>query len=280
MKSVRQAVWILGLMGVMVTAWSLLRPFLPHSDWAENNFQANLIRLQAWQLDPRPVTVLVGSSLSGRLLPRYFESTSLGTVANLGLDGSGPEAGLRLLLQSSNLPPLVLIEGHRLAKNWGTNDALLLEAIRSPQFMASQWVTGLRADVRPSSLLFSLLKRHSSGGGSATATQDPASTFVFETPIAGWEERLRHLIDRLRQRGIAVRLYRLPAGRESLAGDNAPDFIADLARAWGIPYLDVDGECKRRGLTLGYSDGLHLTADAARKTAIVLSELNARVPLR
>lgn len=280
MKSARQAAGMIGLMLGMVTTWSLLRPVLPRSDWAENNFQANLIRLQAWQLDPHPSTVLIGSSIGGRLLPGYFQNTSLGAVANLGLDGSGPEAGLRLLLLSSNPPPLILIEGHRLAKNWGTNDDLLLEAIRSPQFMASRWVTGLRADVRPSSLLFSFLKRHS-GGGSATVPSTNASLHVaVETPDPGWEERLRHLVDQLRRRGSEVRLCRLPVGRENPTSDSTPDFIADLAEAWGTPYLDVDRECKRQGLVLTYTDGLHLTPDSARKAAIVLAELNAKVPLR
>jgi hypothetical protein len=280
MKSSRQAIWIVGLMLTMVAVWSVFRPLLPHSELAENNFQANLIRLQAWQLDPHPATVLVGSSITGRLLPRYFTGTPLGTVANLGLDGSGPEAGLRLLLQSSNLPPVVLIEGHRLAKNWSTNDDLLLAAIHDPQFTASRWVTALRADVRPSSILFSLLKSHSGGGSVADASQDSSSHLVAETPIPGWEERMRLLIDQLRQHGTEICLYRLPVGRENLPSDGAPDFISDLAWKWGIPYLDVDRECKRRGLVPTYTDGLHMTPASARETAIVLAELTAKLPRR
>ncbi len=272
--------WIIGLMLAMLAGWSVLRPWLPHSELAENNFQANLIRLQAWQLDPRPAAVLVGSSLTGRLLPRYFAGTPLGPVANLGLDGSGPEAGLRLLLQSSNLPPLVLIEGHRLAKNWSTNDDLLLAATQDPLFFASRWAPGLRADLRPSSILYSLLKRHSGGSATVATLLEPSTRVPIETPTSGWEERLKNLIDHLRGRGVRVCLYRLPAGRENLATGNAPDFIADLAQSWGIPYLAVDRECIRRGLVLTYSDGLHLTPDSARQTAIVLTELNARITSR
>lgn len=271
MKSSRQSLWIIGLTVALVSLWTLLRPWLPHSELAENNFQANLIRLQAWALDPHPKAVVIGSSLTGRLLPRYFEGKQLGPVANLGLDGSGPEAGLRVVLQVGPLPELALIEGHRLAKNWGTNDALLMATLTDPSMRLAGILPGVRADMRPSSILYSLLKRHSPGKAAPPSGSSMAGP--AEVPKDGWQTRQKDLLDQLRQRGVKICLYRLPVGREDLPDPQSPDFIADLAVQWGLPYLRVDGECQRRGISLEYTDGLHLTPASAKAVAEVLAEM-------
>src|SRR6266496_1401013 len=101
------ALRILGLsaaFGVILVIFGSVTPW--RAELAETNFQANLIRVQAFLFDPLPRAVLVGSSISGRLLPSYFAQTSLAPFANLGLDGSGPSLGLDFVLQRP--PPLVL----------------------------------------------------------------------------------------------------------------------------------------------------------------------------
>lgn len=302
MKSSRQAIWIVGLTLGALALWTGLRPWLPRCDLAEINFQANLIRLQAWKLDPHPGVVLVGSSLTGRLNPSYFSespveprsnssesradaihsspsrtSTSL-KVANLALDGSGPEAGLRLLLQNptpDGLPLAVLIEGHRLSKNWSANDELLLTAMASPSMALSGFIPGLRADTRPTSLLYNFVRRLSTGEG-APATPD-TNAAIGEIPEPGWENRLKALIDRLRSQNVRVLIYRLPAGRENLPTTNAPDPIEEIARRWNVPYVNVARECERRDLHPTYSDGLHLAPRSARMVTGVLTELSQAI---
>ncbi len=293
MKSSRQAFWIVGLTAAALALWTGLRPWLPRSELAENNFQANLIRIQAWQLDPHPPVVLVGSSLTGRLLPSYFEESPIGPgdgsdksggkiisskIANLGLDGSGPEAGLRLLLEDAttgSLPRAVLIEGHRLSKNWNANDDLLLETAKSLSIAVAGVVPGLRADTRPTSLLYYFLKRRSTGGG--TSAVPDANVPAGEVPEPGWENRLKDLIDRLRAKNVRVLIYRLPAGRENLPSASTEDPIEDIARKWSLPYLNVARECGQRDLHLTYSDGLHLTPGSARQVVGVITELSRAV---
>ncbi len=293
MKSSRQAFWIVGLTAVALLAWTGLRPWLPRSELAENNFQANLIRIQAWKLDPHPPVVLVGSSLTGRLLPSYFEESPLGNaeesdqsagtassskIANLGLDGSGPEAGLRLLLDEAThgrLPRVVLIEGHRLAKIWNANDDLLMKTATSLSITVAGVVPGLRADTRPSSLLYYFLKRRSTGGGTSAVPNDTVP--AGEVPEPGWDNRLKDLVDQLRAKNVRVLIYRLPAGRENLSSDSTEDLIEDIARKWNLPYLNVARECGRRDLHLTYSDGLHLTPGSARDVVAVMTELTRAV---
>lgn len=274
MKSSLQARWMVASTATALVLWTVLRPWLPKSELAENSFQANRIRLQAWQLDARPSAVLVGSSLTGRLLPTYFRETPLKSMGNLGLDGSGPELGFRLLLQCSNVPPLVLVEGHRLSKRWGTNDGLLLQELDSLSTRLARRVPAFRAEMRPSSMLYSWVKQHSKGGSVRPESSRPGGP--VEEPEPGWEQRQEEYIRQLRNRGADVRIFRLPAGRENLRGPNDPDIIGDLARKWGLPYLQIEQECRRRGIELHYTDGLHLSPDSARTVSAVLAELANR----
>src|SRR5437660_7207526 len=111
----RQVLCILGLATFLLAAFGVVTWLAPwRAELAENNFQANLIRLQAFLFDPPPRAVLVGSSLSGRLLPRFFEGTELAPVANLGLDGLSPVFGLKTVARRP--PPLVLIEENTLLR--------------------------------------------------------------------------------------------------------------------------------------------------------------------
>ena len=82
----RQALAILATAAALCGAWTWAarRPGMT-AEFAEYNQAANRIRIEGYLARPSaPAHVLVGSSLSGRLLPSYFEGTRMADVATLG----------------------------------------------------------------------------------------------------------------------------------------------------------------------------------------------------
>ena len=283
MPSHRQALRIIGLTVLLAGMSALFVRVAPwHAELAETNFQANLIRLQAFLFDSPHQSVLAGSSIAGRLLPTYFEGTPLAPLANLGLDGSSALLGLDLAL--TNPPPVVLVEVNTLLKPYDANDELLVRTLRSFMFRASGKVGLLRAEWRPSSMIYSWLKTRRAQGRGAPAGPSPrAPTALAGDPLRapaadpGLEATKAHLrarIQALTAHGSRVVLVLLPTGRRSNSSNNPCLAFADeLAREFHLLQLDLEAECSSRGRVLTYSDGLHLAPAAARETSQLLSQL-------
>ena len=274
----RQALVIVVSALLGVGAWAFVRPWLPRAELAESNFQANLIRLQTWSMEPARSNVVVGSSIAGRLLPSYLRGTPLDSLANLALDGSGPELGIRLLLGARAVPARVFVEVHRLGKPWHANDDTLLGVVHETGFALAGHLPALRADTRPTTLLYAWLKGRREPVGVAPASGAAPATASARFPAAdpGWEERFRGQVGELRRRGCEVVLLRLPVGRENPADPAAPGDADRLARELGVGLIDVNREAAKRGLVLAYSDPLHLAPASARAVGILFAELAAR----
>jgi hypothetical protein len=273
MQRSRQAAAILILAAVMLAAWSAARPWLPRAAFAETPVPANRIRLQAWLMDPPHPVVLAGTSLSARLLPGYFEGSPAGPVSVLALEGLSPDTSLALVLRRDPPPKLVLLEAHRLEKPLDDRDAEILEAPSDPGMTLARLAPGLRADVRPSSMLYAWLKTKRPTQGAVA--RPVAADALAQAPAPGWEERLGARIKALRARGCRVALVRLPAGRENPEPADVPTIADRMAAEWGVPVLDVHREAVRRNLPMTYTDGLHLDAPTAKAAAALLSEMAA-----
>jgi hypothetical protein len=280
----RQALWILWLTLFLAIGFALLLGLTSwHAVLAEANSQANLIRLQSFYFDPPPKTVLVGSSFTGRLLPEYFENTGLAPVANLGLDGSSSEVGLRLL--EARPPPLVIVEVNSLLRPPDSNDAMLLSAVHSFRFRLSRYLVLLRAQSRPSSILYSWLKlrRDPAGttGPTAAATREPPQSqtqisAALDPKVAA--ANLRGHLRSLAGRGSRLILVSLPAGAwEGTGEDSATRLGRELSTELRLPYLDLDAECSSRGRNLVYTDGHHLGASSAKAVSELLAEMAGNI---
>ena len=274
MQQRRQALWIVLIALVALVAWTLAHRWLPKAEIAETNFQANLIRLQAWMFEASPSNVIVGSSISGRLLPKIFADTPLASMANLGLDGSGPEFGLRLMLARSNPPPQIFVEVHRLGKPWNANDDMLLIALLEPEFAIAGSISGLRANTRPTTLVYNWFK------GRHEPVQKPTALASLFTSIASanatnrvWRPHFAEQVAELHRRGSEVILLRLPVGRENPANPDTPDTADELAAKLGLRMIDLNREAVRRGLEISYTDGLHLSTSSALAVSHLLAEL-------
>lgn len=83
----RQAIRILAIAAVLIGIYAVFVRMAPWpAEMAESNYQSCMIRLEAFFLDPKPQAVVVGTSMTGRLLPEYFEGTALAPMDNLGLE--------------------------------------------------------------------------------------------------------------------------------------------------------------------------------------------------
>lgn len=285
----RQALWIVLLAIAGFIAWTLLSARVARPEVAESNFQANLIRLERWKLDPAPADVLVGSSIGARLLPRYFRGTALDGMHNLSLDGSGPSLGLRLLLEGTNQPRRVFIEVHRLGKPWHPNDDAVLAAAHSPGMRLAGWLRGIRAEARPSTLMFAWIKSHQRSAGAPYVPTPAASTNSGSTSNRGhaalhrpftpkWESDLARDVAALKQRGIRAVLIRFPVGRENPVDAEARSGSDELSDHLGIPLVDLQREAFRRGLEVRYTDNLHLTPQSAEAVSRILADWAAKNP--
>jgi hypothetical protein len=270
------AAFLLGVFGLFALVW----PW--PAQLAETNYQSNLIRLQAFLFDQEPRSVLVGSSLSGRLLPGYFQGTELAPLANLGLDGSNPRFGLEIVAQRP--PRLVLIEENMLLRALDANDQLLEQATRSRLFRLSRSLPFLRARARPSSMLYSWLKlrsrEQSAPAMQSAAPEKPGAapeTALVSLDVPGHETthaKLRSQIQALIKRGCRIVLVRLPSGRKRTV-ENEPAFALgeQLAKEMHLLEVDLDAECSSRGDTLRYTDGQHLAPASARTASRLLAGL-------
>ena len=245
------------------------------AEFAESNFQANLLRLGEFLHGSNPSgAVLVGSSMSARLLPSFFQDLH---PSNLALDGSSGRTGLRFLIDSKRPLRVVLIEENTITRPSGDNEALLIEATREPQMRAAGWLPFLRAAYRPSSIVYSALKKWTDQTrGAPAAALNPSVAAPVNISTADRESVERNLrravemIHILREKGTQVLIYRLPMGQRQ-PGPNA------LHQALPeVPFVDVEAELKTLGHVPCYSDGMHLVAPSARFAAQVLKNALAK----
>ncbi len=264
---------ILTLAGLLLILHSIALKYL-QADFAESNFQSNLVRIQSYLFGPHHDVVLAGSSISGRLLPRYFAAHGV-LVANLGLDGSGVRVAMDIIRQRPDLPSTILLEIYSLLREPDTNDRILQEAMRSPSFLLSRYLPVMRAAARPSALLYSKLKKYSDQL-KVTSSFAPAlvKTLVQTEPtnrmLSVEDEAIEaDKADWLAQ--IAFQfpktyLLRIPTGPFSTP--RKPDFIDHLAHKTNIPVIDLT----LTSIPFTYTDGRHLDAVSAEAACAVITD--------
>ncbi|HTI68485.1 MAG TPA: hypothetical protein VMF06_00855 [Candidatus Limnocylindria bacterium] len=281
MRRTRQALAIVGLAVLLVLGWcGYLALGGGHAQFADNSWQSNQIRIQRYLFPTRcPDAVLIGSSVTGRFLPEYFRETGLPEAANLGLDGSGPLLGSLLVQRRNDLPRVVVVESFLADKPWTANDSNLLANATGFSMQLAAALPVLQAENRPSSLLYSWIKRRKE---STYATLGrPASPVGPRNPTPAMSESARRLTEalaELQQKGVKVVIARFPTGesRAGLLQDLPPDDPGlAMARSLKAPFLNVGKEVVADGWEPLYTDGLHLNADSARRVSAQLGKMVA-----
>ena len=237
----------------------------------ESNLQTNLARISRYLHAPKVETVLVGSSMTGRLLPSYFKEQGM-EVANLGLDGCHAPFGLEIILMRRDLPKRVLIETASLDYDLNANEKTVREAIRTPTFKIGQAVEAFRPENRPLSLLYWWCKQLSDrkpGGSSHPAfiideQKDDPTSKSSKSELVENDLAIEEILITLKKRGVDVRLFSSPHAD----GWGMPQAgrMAKISKDVGIPIMEPGVEIAKRTDTLRFTDGAHL--DVASATLI------------
>lgn len=282
MRSTTKQAWgIVGAAALLSVAWAWVsgRPGVA-AEFAEYNQAANRIRIEEYLARPSaPSNVLVGSSLSARLLGSYFAGTRLADMANLGLDGSGPLVGIEVMLRRKDLPETVWVETYLMGRAPTPNDRALMDRLDSPGTrLATAWPL-FRASRRPSSVAYSALKQRKEGGGLSPTwtTNAAASSPAPPTQVApvddDVEARWREVLRDLARRNVRVVFMDVPSGETNRPGPRLGFDLADrLQVEFRLGRMDLREPWFGRGWVPRYTDGRHLDAASARETARMLAD--------
>ena len=278
--SARRFLPVLGVFLVLFVGYQLLlRSVLDPAVYSENSSQSSLINIQgALYADQRDVAV-VGSSISARLLDEFFEERGV-PVAGLALDAQGPALGIDLLVEADRVPATIAVEVNRSLYSSSGNEDTILDTVRSPSFDLADPVPGLRAESRPTSVLYSELKRRRDGAGEAdagagfsplvyTIESDPN----FDPSVLTEEQRdgvarVRESLDTATAAGACIVFYIAPD--QGFAGPAEQAFVEELSFAYRAPVVDL--RQIEQQTSLGYTDYIHLDIPSARLVSHVLAD--------
>lgn len=168
-----------------------------------------------YRSSPTPDVLLVGSSLTFRLLEGYFSPLR---VSNLALPGDSPLTGLEIVRRSAAVPRLVLVESNLLSRPLNKP---LLERYSQPrdQFFFRPIQTAVAYVVSASSAAQThidyskLLDLAPQGYNNAAAIDEAAKVFSnsdLDTVIREDAKELPDLVSALEERGSKVFLFEMP----------------------------------------------------------------------
>jgi hypothetical protein len=254
---------LLSLVWLALTVWGGWR-----ADLAESNLQANLIRITRYlQADSRDI-VLVGSSISGRLLPYYFNFKGR-EVLNLGLDGSGPLFAFEVLSRGARPPELVLLESDSLFRPLSGNDEIMREAMGSTTAKMSEHLALFRPEVRPFTVAYARLK--SWRDGLAQGRQSPPQQAAWnDESLPSNYDLVKDQVAALKAQGSKILLVNMPAGEGWAMPIAGP--AKQLAEELELEVLEPGAEVyEAEGDVLRFTDGLHLDGPSAAKVSETLA---------
>lgn len=266
-------VLIVGLL--FLFGWQALARWVGwRAKFADSNYQANCIRLQAYYLDPPAPVVLTGSSVAARLDPSYFVRTQTPHVANLGLDGCVVAFSLETAARRPMAGRTIVVENYSLLIDDPSNEKTILPVISEMGLRLPENVGAFRANIRPTALLYSELKsRKDRYGGSPGKKTLIARKMADLTPAElALLNRNRKAITRLRELGARIVMLRIPHGEtEGPSGKRELDYFSEFAAELNAPEIDIPKLMRVKGIPLRYSDGLHMVSPTASEASHILA---------
>ncbi len=249
---------------------------------ASSNVVTNLIRIEALDRVTPPYFVLAGSSMTGRIPERLAEEVAGLQVVNLGLDGCGAADGLRYLLNKTELPAVVMMEGNTINARNEENAQTVDEQFHGFGAIAHSHVPFMRYRERPVDLLYSWLyyRKMASDAGAGNFSGDAGGILILpalqQPPVVlpdlnerdvlqGEMESLEALVLTLRGRGVRFYVFMLPDNKR----DRSEQYLAVrwLTAKLAIPFLDLKLPHESN---LTYSDSVHLDVPSASRVARAL----------
>lgn len=263
----RLAVFLVLWMGVMELA-----PFLK-ADFAESNLVSNQIRMQGMQRTPEKGCVILGSSMAARLDPEIITEVSGVPTIQMGLDGGSAKVGLQILNQGGYTPGYLIIEMNALLLKGGANEESLLSQMNEPVFTLAEKLPFVRAQSRPSAVLYNGLKkfkdqRNSAGGALVETDTLPGKHHsVIDGELSAlelkWVGEVKSQLEKTKVARRNLTFVMLPNGVR--ANEREYLLCAKLSRDLGATMLDLKGEAQEGEYK--FTDGLHLNLESGKRAS-------------
>ncbi len=248
------------------------------TELAENNLQSNLLRILKYYNEPSQEVVLAGTSITGRLLPSFFEEKDV-KVASLGLDGGTTLFALEVFANRKLLPKRLLVETNLLFRNKGENDKLLAEALDSGTSRMSRWFPLFRPEYRVSAVIYTLIKKahdaksaHTPPPPSGAVATEVAKHATPSGPPSEAESRayreVSECLRAIQKRGVEIALVRIPSGKDWERP--ASGLSRQLAKELNLRFIDLGPIIAAHGEGMVFTDGVHLSLGSAK---LVVAEL-------
>ena len=216
---IKKSIYCLFVLFVLHLCIVLLNPSL---GIATHQWQDNIVKAQNFYYADKADTVMVGTSLSARII-----SDSIPSVKSVAFGGCAVEDGLKIILSKKHLPKYVLVETNLILRNG--NPELVSKTTTGVMPLIRGWIPSLRERYEPICLFASMMM--ASTGVNAQAAKSKVNTKLLEVrinhmlendkpiPDEEVESRLKvikGLINELEGEGTQILFFEMPVNEKLL----------------------------------------------------------------
>lgn len=216
---IKKSIYCLLFFSVLHLCVVLLNPSL---GTATHQWQDNLVKAQSFYYSDKADTVMVGTSLSAKII-----SDSIPSVKSVAFGECAVEDGLKLILSKNDLPKYVLVETNLLLRNG--NPELVSKTTTGVVSLIKGWIPSLRERYEPICLFASMIM--TSTGVNAQAGKTKINTKLLNesinrmhkndrlVPEEEAESRLKDikgLINELERKGTQIIFFEMPINEKLL----------------------------------------------------------------
>ena len=260
--------------------YSILIAFVPNKGIGTHQWQENQIRAQRFLYEKSFDTVIVGTSLSARIL-----LDSLKNVSSCAFSACVVEDGLRLILSKDVIPHYVLIETNYILRP--SNGELVTVNTQGPLPLLRNYIPILREQNAPISLIgYCFMQRALAPADTVDLERlhksienrilEDNTHFLTEKMQKGRMNVIMSLISKLEKRGAKIVLFEMPLN-DSLkyvrSNEQTRQAVIRMFPKEKYIYLPNDTS------TYLTNDGEHLDAEGQRRYSHYLKEILASTPL-
>ena len=265
---------------IIAFCYSTLIALVPNKGIGTHQWQENQIRAQRFLYEKSSDTVIVGTSLSARIL-----LDSLKNVSSCAFSACVVEDGLRLILSKDVIPHYVLIETNYILRP--SNGELVKVNTQGPLPLLRNYIPILREQNAPISLIGYCFMQGALAPADTVDLErlhksienrilEDNTHFLTEKMQKGRMNVIMSLISKLEKRGAKIALFEMPLN-DSLkyvrSNEQTRQAVIRMFPKEKYIYLPNDTS------TYLTNDGEHLDAEGQRRYSHYLKEILASTPL-
>ena len=260
--------------------YSLLIALVPNKGIGTHQWQENQIRAQRFLYEKSSDTVIVGTSLSARIL-----LDSLKNVSSCAFSACVVEDGLRLILSKDVMPHCVLVETNYILRS--SNEELVKVNTQGPLPFLRNYIPILREQNAPISLVGRLFMQGALAPADAVDKErlqkninnrilEDNTHFLTEKQLWQRMQTIVSLAGKLEEQGTKIVLYEMPLNnslKHVRSNEQTRNAVSRMFPKDKYIYLPNDTS------TYLTNDGEHLDAEGQRRYSHFLKEALASISL-